>query len=238
MLNKLFILSILILMIGSCKKQEIRQYPLEIDFGYFPLQTGIWREFEVVFVNIDSPSNVNDTVKYFLREQFNDWFIDAAEDSALIIERFYRDSVHHNWKPLGVWQASIKNNEAHQVEENIRFVKLKFPVEENLSWNGDKYNRLDTLQQYKYTIASLNQAIELNNGQNFDSVLIVSQKDKLSLIDKLEYSEVYAYNIGLISKKQINIQQAEVPDDNSIPIENRVTKGTLYFQDIIAYGKN
>ena len=67
-------------------------------------------------------------------------------------------------------------------------------------------------------------------------MLTITQKEKISIIDKIYYIEKYAYGIGLVEKQQIDIYSDDV--DPSIPIENRVTKGTMYYQKVIGYGKN
>jgi len=151
------------------------------------------------------------------------------------IERLYRDSSHHSWKPLSVWQAGIKGNDALQIEENIKFLKIKFPVQFDNDWNGNIYNRMDTIEEYRYSITSLDLPETINN-LNFDSVLTVTQKDKITLIDKIYFFEKYSKGIGLIEKQQIDIRSEDI--DATIPIENRITKGTLFYQKITNYGKN
>ena len=232
----LFILFVLGL-IFACQKQEIKQYPLVYDFGYFPLDSGMWKHYDVTLIVIDVPSEVYDTTHYQLREVFAGWYLNAANDSMMRIERFMRDSSHHSWQPISVWQSGIKSNDAFQIEENVKFLKIKFPVKFNNYWDGDAYNRLDTLKEYSYEITSLDVAENINTI-NFDSVLTVTQKDKYSIIDKVYYFEKYAYGIGLVEKEQIYIYSDVEDFDPTIPVEDRVTKGTLYYQKIIEYGKN
>jgi len=219
----------------SCEKQEVTQLPVNYDYGYFPLDSGIWREFNVTFINIDKQTNVYDTINYQLREVFAGWYLNAAGDSTMRIERFVRDSINHPWRETTVWYAYIKNRDAIQNEGNIKYLKIKFPSILNSEWNGDIYNRFDTLNTYNYTISSVDIAEQINNI-TFDSVLTVTQKYKESIIDKIYFYEKYAYGIGLIEKQQIDIYSSDV--DPSIPIEERVTKGTIYSQKIIKYGKN
>lgn len=229
----LFILCIIGLIV-SCQKQEIKQIPVQYDFGYFPLDSGMWRQYEVSFIEIDAPSEVYDTVRYQLREVYSDWFLNSANDSMMRIERFVRDSSHHSWQASTVWQAGIKNADALQIEENVKYLKIKFPIKLDFDWNGDIYNRLDTLEEYRYTITSMDLP-EIINLVNFDSVLIVTQKSKSSIIDKVEFVEKFAYGIGLVEKQQIDIYSSDV--DESVPIEQRATKGTMYYQKITSYGK-
>ncbi|MDA3892189.1 MAG: hypothetical protein PF517_11050 [Salinivirgaceae bacterium] len=236
MINKWTAIFFIALAFFSCKEQELKQHPVSYDFGYFPLEPGMWKHFEVTHIDIDSASNKYDTLRYELREVFSDWFLDAVNDSTLRIERFMRDSSNHAWQPVGVWQAKIKGNDALMVEENIPYLKIKFPAEIDQNWNGDIFNRKDTLDQYRYTITFVDEPLVIGN-LSFDSVLTVTQKNFVSAIDKLDFFEKYAYGVGLIMKTAVDIYSEET-DDLSIPVEQRVTQGTLYYQNIIDYGRN
>ena len=114
-------------------------------------------------------------------------------------------------------------------------MKIKFPTKLNSDWNGNIYNSQDSLNEYRYTITSVD-IIGSVNELVFDSILTITQKDKTSIIDKIYFFEKYAYGVGLIEKQQIDIYSEDV--DPSIPIEKRVTKGTMYYQKITSYGKN
>jgi len=221
--------------IQSCQKQEIKQYPVVIDYGYFPLDSGTWKQYDVTYITIDKITNKYDTLTYQLLETNTGWVVDAANDTVMRIERLYRDSSQHSWSPLGIWQAGIVGNDAFQIEENIKYLKIKFPVTLNSEWNGNAYNRLDTINEYRYTITGLHTSETINN-LSFDSVLTVTQKFKESIVDKLNFFEKYAYGVGLIEKQQIDIYSSDT--DTSIPIEQRISKGALYYQTITNYGKN
>lgn len=235
MLNKWFIIVVIGLSVLACTKQELKQYSPVFDMAYFPLDSGFWREFEVSSINIDAESEVFDTTVFFVKEIFTGWLLDAADDSAMRIERLYRYSKENPWQSFGVWQAAIKNHEAQQVEENIRYVKLMFPIQNQVKWDGNKYNRLDTLKQYQYRQEEIDSPYTIGEF-TFDSTVTVIQKEKLSLIDKIDYREVFAYNLGLVYKQEVFIEQANT-DNTSLPIEQRVLKGTFFYQRITSYGK-
>lgn len=231
-----FIISAIAILNSACNKQDDNQTQTKPEYNtnYFPLELGTWREYEVIHIVIDEPSEVWDTSHYQLREVGAEWILDATDDTVMRIERFARDSNHHPWTPLSVWQASIKESNAFQTEENNKYLKIKFPAKLNAQWNGNIYNRLDTIIEYQYTITYIDAAATVNDI-TFDSTLTVTQKDKATIIDKVEFFETYAYGVGLINRQQIDIYSEDV--DASIPIEQRVTKGTMYYQKIIRYGK-
>jgi len=229
-------LSIVIILVAmACQKQEIKQYPLAFDYSYFPLDSGMWKHYEVTYITIDSASKVYDTVEYQVREVYTAWVLNASNDSMMRMELFNRDSSHHSWKPQSVWQLGINYDEALQIEENVKFVKIKFPAIVNSFWDGNAYNRMDTLKVYDYTITAIDEP-ESINSLSFDSVLTVTQKEKVTNIDKLHFYEKYAKGIGLVEKQQVDIYSDIL--GSSLPIEQRVTQGTLYYKKLIDYGKN
>ena len=226
---------ILFVFVSACQKQDIQQKPVVYDYGYFPLDSGMWKQYDVTQIVIDTASEVWDTAKYQLREVFTGWFINAANDSTMRIERYMRNNINQAWQPIGVWQACVNSADALQTEENIKYLKIKFPVRLNFDWNGNIYNRLDTLMEYRYIFTSVDKP-ETINGVDFDLVTIVTQKEKISIVDKIYFFEKYAYGVGLVEKQQIDIYSGD--PDPSTPIEQRITKGVMYYQKITAYGKN
>ncbi|MFA6402023.1 MAG: hypothetical protein WCX31_10420 [Salinivirgaceae bacterium] len=235
MIKKLFFITTIILFWSACQKPDLEPIPVVYNYSYFPMDSGAWREFEVTKIVIDKPSNVFDTTHYYLLEQWVGLIVSASNDSMIRLERFSKIKQNHTWEILSVWQSGIINHEAIQVEENIRYLKLDFPVQLNKAWDGNRYNRLDTLNQYSYKIITINEPYSLNNLL-FDSVLTVVQKEKLTKIDKIYFEEKYALGVGLIEKQQTDIYSGEKEYDPNIPVEERITRGIIYNQKLIGYG--
>ncbi|MGE0569188.1 MAG: hypothetical protein AB7O73_14715 [Bacteroidia bacterium] len=117
------------------------------------------------------------------------------------------------------------------VEDNFRYTKLAFPIKEDQTWDGNAFNTLP-MQDYKY--AYFDKPETLNN-LSFAKVVKVDQKNEASLIEKKAQFEKYAKGVGLIEKEIIEIYSNNVIQ--GIPIEQRIEKGYIYKQRIIAYGK-
>lgn len=231
-------ISILIVGIGlflfSCSDIDTSQPAFDYNYSYFPVDSGIWHEYSVLQITIDEETDVYDTLNYYLLEKFEDSYIDGENDTLRQLNRYYRDSIHKSWQLLSIWLVGLKQNEAIEVEENIKYVKIKFPAQLDLSWNGNAYNRTDTLSLFDYTISQIDYPLS-ENGLVFDSVLTVSQREFLSNVEKYSYIEKYANTVGLVYKEAISIYSETV--DLNIPIEERVTSGTMYYQEMIDYGK-
>ena len=237
-LNKFFLLTIIIFFLSACEKNTLNiDNNIADNCRYFPLNIGSWVVYDVEDINIDAPSAVFDTNYYQIKEVVDSPFIDESESKAYRINRYYRKDATKPWKIKDVWTTQIINNTAQRVEENIRYVKLSFPLKMDKTWNGNLYNMLDTLHQYNYQITQLDTAEAINNI-NFDSVLMVTQLLDTSLIKKYYSYEKYAKNIGLVYKKEIRILSNQSGFDPSVPIEQRINTGTIFTLQISDYGNN
>lgn len=224
----------MVVFISSCDEVNLQQIPVTYDYGYFPLKPRLWKTYKVQSITIDKDAEVFDTLNYYVKEVQASWFLNASNDSMIRLERYYRDSLNQSWKIWKVWQMGISNHEVLQIEDNITYLKLKFPLALDATWNGDAYNRQDTLQKYSYRVIGLDDT-DAYGSIAFDKVLTVSEKYTLSLVDMVDFEEKYAYDLGMVYRKQIDIYSSDV--DAAIPIENRVTKGTIYYQEILDYGE-
>ncbi len=200
---------------------------------YFPLNSGMWREFKVTEINIDEPVSVCDTTLYFLREQFGGIFIDNIGDTMRQIERWKRTSTTGNWQRLNTWTAYISNTEVIEVEENTRYIKMLLPLYAGKSWNGNAYNRTDTLRLYSYNVDSIDCPMSIGTF-NFDSVLTISSENELTAISQKLKFERYAAGIGLVQKQAINIYSDTY--NPTVDISERITKGTISTYDLIDFG--
>ncbi len=237
-LYKLSLLTILILLLSACEKNTLNvDNSISDDYRYFPLNIGSWVIYNVEDINIDEPSAVFDTNCYQIKEVVDSTFLDETNSETYRIERYFRQDTSCSWQIKDVWTAQIINNTAQRVEENIRYVKLSFPLKINKIWNGNLYNMLDTLNEFNYEITQLdiNEAI---NNISLDSVLTVTQILDTSLIHKNYSYEKYAKNIGLVFKKDIRILSNQSGFDPSVPIEQRIKTGTVFTMQIFDYGDN
>lgn len=234
-MNRFLSIFILILAVAGCKESEPYQFPpvATYDCRYFPLDSGMWREFMVTKIEIDEPIALNRKQVYYLREQLGGIFVDNMGDTLRQIERFRRDSDSGQWNRLNTWVAYVKHDEVIQVEENARYVKMQLPLSQGKTWNGNAYNNTDTVQEYVYRVDSIHCPMEMA-GFLFDSVLTVSQKNELTAITKVLYFERYATGVGLVQKQQIDIYSNTFAPQ--VDITDRITQGTLVYYDLIDFG--
>lgn len=208
------------LFLTSCKKENTT--PETIDYSYFPLKISQELEYKVTKIKIDAPVNVYDTQIYYLKERIDSFYFDETGNKIFRIERYKRIDNLSNWEISDAWIAQIVNNQAHKVEENIRYVKMVFPLKLQLRWDGNAHN---TLVKQIYSVDKLHEP-----WKQYDSTCLIVQQNKESLIDKYYQSERYAKNVGLVEKVSINISQAYIIQ--GLPIEQRIKRGEIYIQTV------
>ena len=222
--------ALLILLLQQCKKDDPRIDT--VDYSYFPLETGRYIIYDIEEINVDVIAGYYDTLCYTIKEIITDTFYDMENRLSYRVERYKRTNDSAGWEIKDVWYANYTATTAERTEENIRYIKLAFPVELNKTWDGDAYNTLDPYDEYEYEITALDVPDTVNEVY-FDSVLTVLQKDRESLIDKYYAVEKYAKNIGMIYKKDMEIYSQTITGD---PIEERIERGTIFTQKIVSYG--
>ncbi len=220
---KLMVFFVFILFYSCRKSNDI--ISTSNDFSYYPLQVKNEYIYWVETVHIDAPININDTQRYYLKEYIESTFADNTGKPAYRIERYQRSDTTQNWNLTDVWTSQYYDHQEHKVEENVRYVKLIFPVALNVTWDGNSFN---TLGSQTYSIDSLDVSW---NG--FDSTCLVMHQKLETIIDKYWDYERFSKHIGLIEKVSIQISQAYVMQN--VPIEQRIIRGDIYRQRLVEY---
>lgn len=226
-----YILLAILLFSLSCTEENLDDTP-DIDSSYFPLTEGSYIVYEITEITIDAPSEVYDTVKYECKELIGSPYIDNSGNLYYMLIRYTRDNSGDNWALSDVWSTQIADNSAQQVEENIRYVKLRFPVHLNKSWDGNVFNINDAEE---YRITEIDAAWSINQT-DFDSVLTVVQEADSSLIHKDVKTEKYTKHLGLIYKEETQINSQNVIPD--VPLEERITTATIYIKRYKSNGES
>lgn len=199
----------------SCKKSSIQ--PVPVDESYFPLITGKYIIYDVDSIVISNFFDTTDTTHFELMEQVDSPYMDASNQQAFRIIRSRRNLPADPWVITDIWSAKLTANTAEKVEENLRFVKMNFPVQLNKTWKGNSQINTDSpfvyLADWDYQYTDVNISLEVNNTL-YDSVVTVTQYKDINAIQTTFYQEKYAKNIGLIFKEEQNYetQPGQYPD--------------------------
>ena len=207
-------ISLLILTLGiwSCENQK-EEVPIEYGYEYFPLeigQTSFYQLDSIIFDPATFGTRI-DTFSWQLREQIVDTLRDGSGELLYVIERAQRKSDSLSWNLDAVWTASRTETQAFRTEDNLRFMKMSFPLEEGSTWNGNIFideslvisvagETIELFKGWENRILTLNENLNLGD-LNFEEVCTIELADNENLIEYRYGIEQYAKGIGLIYKE-------------------------------------
>jgi hypothetical protein len=231
--NQIHALLIFIVMVVlfSCKRDK-ETLSVDLGYEYFPSKKGNYVIYQVDSLFYNDFTSTIDTFHFQIKEIIADNFLDLSKQSTQRIERFYRKETNDVWVIKDVWFSNRTSNTAEKVEENIRFVKIVFPLKKGNEWNGNRFN---SLGEQNYTLKQLNESFQLGN-LNFDSIININQIADSNLIEKKIAFEIYAKHIGLVYKKDLNITDKDTVINYNLPLEKRANSGFDLTYKAITFG--
>lgn len=234
-------------------------------FNYYPIEVGKYITYELDSIIYRQPSCacvptsqtcgypfIRDTSSYQLREEVVEIYTDNTGAENYVIERYLRSNANEPWSVADVWNTKISNTQVERVEENLRFIKLVFPVSENVSWNGNAFFRdtavvigTEVVEFYEhwsleYEYGDIDVAEEIN-GIMFDSVMTVIQSaPSENKINHRSSIEKYARGVGLVYKEMLILDTQCCVNENltfcdDIPWEEKGERGLVLRQRIIDF---
>lgn len=205
-------------MVFSCKEKTTE--PEDFYYDYFPVEVGTWVTYNVEDTRYDVQTI---TETYQLKELIESETTDNQGRPSLRIVRYWRQTDDEPWEVKDVWLSTRTKSTAEKVEENIRYVKLVFPVRDYQTWDGNIYNNEP---EWEYYYDSINEPRAINN-LTFGETVKVVQAENLNLIQEQDAYEIYAKNVGLVYRKLINLEYSE-----------NLTTGRVLYQTVTGFGKD
>ena len=227
-MKKALLISILTLVtLSGCYKED-DLLPL-IGYDYFPIELGKFVEYKVDSIWQDDVIGPIGSAEasYFLQDVNESNFTDEEGRPAIRVERYWKQTETGQFSKIkDVWSRTRTANVAEQNEENVIFIKHNFPIREGKTWDGNRRNILQTLQElylqngipevWEYQYQNVHQPYTIN-GFTFDSTVTVVQLDRPANFGLSIFAqEVYAKNVGLVHKQLYihDIQQSQTsPSD-------------------------
>lgn len=196
--------------LSSCDKSTLEDFDLAMGYEYYPLELGRTSHYAVDSIIFD-PATFGiaiDTLSGFFREDIVDTLRDNSGELVYRIERFYRKKDTDPWQIHSVVSSSRGEREAVFTENNLRLIKLRFPLQSDVAWNSTAYfpttteleiagESIEFFKGWNSTVLEQREAFEVA-GQTFSDVYLV---EVANFENKIEYRyglEVYAPGKGLI----------------------------------------
>ncbi len=166
------------------------------EHDYFPLQSGHFVVYDVEETRYALNANPV-TQRYQLKELTGPAYLDAAKQTAFQLVRSRRGADDQPWLPDSLWTARLSNNEAIRAENGQNIVKLIFPVNDFLIWNGNRHNAREA---DGYELRNAGQPYRVGPTEFPETVTVVAQDDS-TLIALDKRLEVFARQVGIVYKE-------------------------------------
>ncbi len=255
LIMKKAILYTLLLLLVSCGKRTIEEINTDVSEQqkYFPLAIGQSIDYQVDSITIVTLATgvTRDSSTTFIRETITDTLRDTEGHLQWKVERFERTADSLPWKIERIWTAEITDQKAVRTEENLRFLRLVFPMTKRSEWNGNLWidpNRtikvadqsIRPFTNWNYEVDSIDIPRQVG-AFSFDSVLVVTEVDDENVIEKRLSRTIYAKNIGLVYKEQW-ILDSQYCNSNPVPTDcetkpwvEKAEKGYVIRQTVLRY---
>lgn len=212
----------------SCSDSEIDLDTDRLGLHYFPLEVGDYRIYDVQ-ETIYSVLGVT-TAYYELKESVADSNLNASNNLQYIIHRSTRFDAAESWHLDSIWTAQKTTSLAVLNENNVPFVKLSFPIEHKLEWDGNSLNSLaDEIYWYNTQLPDTTILDSLYQ----DIVQVIQNDSGEDILGLEERSEIFAPNIGMIIKESVILKYCQTECN----AEKEIESGRELIMTLKAYGK-
>lgn len=212
----------------SCGESTIAPDNSRLGLEYFPLETGQFRIYDAEEINYSILGS--DTAYYQLRESVVDSFLNTENTLTYILHRESRANASAPWALDSVWTARRSSSTGVVTENNIPFIKLVFPLENGLTWDGNKLNKRQA-ELYTYDLDVPDTLLFENQ---FNSLVKVTHSDvPENVVNRDQRSEIYAPGVGMIIKNSIILAFCT----QDCPVEKTIEAGRSIQLTLRSYGK-
>ena len=239
---------LLAVLLCSCQsKTVIEDFQIDQGFDYFPLEIGKYIEYEVDSILYDTTGTgvVTEEIRKLVREEVVDTFRDNNDRLVYSVERWERNSEAESWAVKSVKSVIPTQDQLETIEDNLRFIKLVFPLKDGELWDGNQFidpttivvikgESVEVFKSWSYEVQSLGES-ETINDKTFDEVATITQAESENVIE-LRYSvEKYARGVGLVYKEMKILDTQCIVGCEGLPWEEKAQKGFILRQSIIGH---
>lgn len=231
----------------ACQSEStFEEYTIDFGYEYFPLEVGKYRTFAVdstLYDIGDNEATIVTNSRTYVKLLIADTITDNLGRPGYKIERYERSSDTLQWLITDIWTATITNEGIEWVEENLRFLKMIFPLKDGIDWDGNKYIDITTIipiagesvevfKSWSYEVLDMNESETIGDFA-FENVATISQADSENLIE-LRYSlEKYAKGIGMVYREMKILDTQRIVGWENATWEEKAEKGFILTEQII-----
>lgn len=240
-MKKLFIIgTVLVAFLFSCQKETIPADDIELGKEYFPVTKGHTIEYAIDSIIYNDFKKTTDTFAMEFKDVIGESFTDNEGRESFVVNRYRRQDSTYGWEDMMTYYATKTNFRVEVIENNLRMIKIVFPVKLKTAWAGNIYipaqidDDLNWLWNWNYQYSSINKSFD-NGKKVFENALEIDENDEQtndpdlypnSFASKVYAKEVYAKNVGLIYREITNwvYQADDTKYRNGFTVIYRATK--------------
>ncbi len=227
-LHLLFIVSILLIIAASCKKTYNTPAASIQPTDYLQLQVGKYVTYRLDSLQFTNFGTQDTIVSYQAKDVIDAAITDNLGRPSWRVIRYLSDTTGTaDWVPDITYIVTATKQDVEVVENNLRYIKLVYPVSNGYNWAGNSYidatsdtfNVVTYLYGWNYTYNNVAKPFTVLSG-TVDSTITVIQQPDMTIGDfsnptqfsERDYStEVYGKGIGLIYKSFLH-QEFQPPN--------------------------
>ena len=196
---------------ASCQTEDLT--PGEIDSGkaYYPVEIGKFWIYQVDTTDYKFDGSIQKGT-YFRKERISDSLY--RQEGSLVYRLEVSKSLSQNgpWTISSIWNLRQDNDKIIKTEENIPYVKIRFPLKNEATWDGNVFNILqDSNSIFPFTVKDM--GMTRTYRQEEIASLQILQKLDSNCVNKSAFFEVYFKNIGLGYMRNSFIEYSQEGDD-------------------------
>jgi hypothetical protein len=226
--------SILSFFIIGCNDENEVINKSNFGYDYFPIAIGkswTYRSDSIIYKN---GGTLRDTLKAFIKEEISATIPNNGIETYKLT-RFFKRKESDPWRRINTWTIEFDSVRLILTEENIRLVKLVFPVKANTKWDSnifvDKFQTVQVGNEFLELYRENNTRIDdFEKPYTFKSSPIPSITSKIvdvsSSVERRFHTETYGKGVGLLYKEMIMLNGNSVNATDNW--EQKATKGFLH----------
>lgn len=227
---------------SSCKKENIPYTEPDKGADYYPAVLGKYITYKYDSIIYDNNGTTKHNLSGFIKEVISEEIETTDIQKKYKIIKYWRQSDTLQWLLTDAETVTITGDKVIKTEENLPFIKMIFPNDEGVVWEGNAMfdnsiiitvygEEIKPYEYWEYEVISKGKSITLNGITFNETVEVLQVDDNSSNRSKRYATETFAKNVGLI-RKEMKIYETQNPQEGQ-PWESYAQKGFSLVQEII-----
>ena len=228
----LLLLAALALLSGCKDDTPVDPEPVLNGSDYYPIAPGDYAIFEVT--ESLQLGSVITRDSFQIRERVDSVaYTDLSGEPYFRVVRSIRNNAQASWTDDSVMVIKKTAQRVERQENNVRLIKLVFPMTENRSWNANLMNAGEPKNSEYVQVAVPYTLQRISGAENFPQTTLVQLTADSSTIHAKTLYERYAKNMGLIEKKLRDISYVT---DSSVIGQYIINTATIRTEKLLERG--